>query len=433
MGSSTARPAGSGATAGQLLLSFLYFFSLLAAYYVLRPVREEMAVQFGPDRAHWLFTGTFVCMLLLVPVYGAIVSKFRRRIFIPAIYAVFVVCLLGLHSLFALAERPAWLPPAFVIWLSVFNLYAVSVFWSFMADVWEPGDAKRWFGVIAGGGTAGGIVGPTLTKLLVSKIALSGLMLVGAGLLVLALLCSLGLSGTAKRREHGRPLEDAPPIGGTVLAGVRLIRDRAELRPLVLMMFLGVLMGSMIYLQQLAAVNAAFSDSHERTEFFASIDFSVNLLTLLAQLLITRQILTRIRMDKVLMIPPLLACASFVVLAVAPTVWVLTVIQVVTRAGRFAITEPAFANLYTSVDREVRYKTKNFIDTAVYRFGDLSSAWMVAGLTHLGVVLGGFAVLGSALSLCMTRVGFVAGRDHEHRLRDLSNQPSAERDASSRV
>ncbi|MCB1606347.1 MAG: MFS transporter [Xanthomonadales bacterium] len=410
---------GRALSPARLVLSFCYFFSLLAAYYVLRPVREEMAVQFGPERAQWLFTGTFICMTLLVPVYGAIVSKFRRRVFVPAIYAVFIGCLLTLHSLFSQAQRPDWLAPAFVIWLSVFNLYAVSVFWSFMADVWDPADAKRWFGVIAGGGTVGGIVGPALTSLLVSKIALSGLMLVAAGLLLLALLCSLSLSGSAKRRENGRPLDDAPPIGGTILAGIRLIRDRSELRPLVLMMFLGVLMGSMIYIQQLGAVKAAIADSHQRTAFFANIDLSVNFLTLLAQLFVTRLILTRISMDKVLMIPPLLACVSLAVLAMAPTVWVLTAIQILTRAGRFAITEPAFANLYTSVDREARYKTKSFIDTAVYRFGDLSSAWMVAGLTNLGMALGGFAALGSAISLLLTRVGFVAGRDHERRLRTM--------------
>jgi len=400
----------------RLALSFCYFFALLASYYVLRPVREEMGVQFGPHRMQWLFTGTFVSMLLLVPVYGAIVAKFRRRVFVPAVYLVFILCLLGFRSVFAIEPRPAWLAPSFFIWVSVFNLYAVSVFWSFMADVWDPADAKRWFGVIAAGGTAGGLFGPLLTASLVSQVGLAGLMLVAACLLILALCCCLGLSASARQREQGVPLEVAPPIGGTILAGVRLLRDRPELRPLALMMFLGVLMGSMIYFQQAKAVEAAFADSNERTTFFARIDFAVNFLTLVAQLFLTRLLLTKVRMGRVLMIPPLLACVSLAVLAVAPTVWVLSVVQIVTRAGRFAITEPAFANLYTSVDREARYKTKGFIDTAVYRFGDLTSAWMVTALSNVGVVLGGFAVLGTVISVALAKVGNIAGSGHEQRL-----------------
>ncbi len=414
--SAPAEPRRHGVDGKRLLLSFCYFFALLAAYYVMRPVREEMVVQFGPERVHWLFTGTFICMLALVPVYGWIVSRFRRRVFVPAVYALFILCLIGFHSLFGISDRPAWLPPAFVIWVGVFNLYAVSVFWSFMADVWDPLDAKRWFGVIAAGGTAGGILGPLTTGLLVSKIGLSGLMLVAAGLLLVALACCLGLSATARGREQGRLVADVPPIGGTFLAGVRLLKDRAELRPLALMMFLGVLMGSMIYIQQVSAVKAAFADTAERTQFFASVDLAVNVLTLISQLLLTRLVLTRIRMGYVLMIPPLLACVCLGVLAVAPTVWVLAAVQIVTRAGRFVITEPAFANLYTSVDREARYKTKNFIDTAVYRFGDLSSAWMVAALTNVGVVLGGFAILGAGIALLAAKVGHVAGSGHERRL-----------------
>lgn len=409
----------------RLALSFAYFFFLLAAYYVVRPLREEMGVRFGPERLQWLFTATFVTMLALTPVYGALVARFRRRVFVPLVYLFFLACLLAFQVVVSREAGGAWLAPVFFVWVSVFNLFAVSVFWSFMADVWDSDQAKRLFGVIAAGGTCGGIAGPLLTRGAAELVGLSGLMLIAAGLLAIALLIVLALGPAARSREVG-PVAAAndEPIGGGILAGVKLVIDRPELRPLALMMFIGVLIGSVIYLQQARAVQAAFSDPVERTAFFAGIDLWVNVITLIAQLGLTRWLFARLGTGRVLLIPPLLVACCFFALYFMPTVWVLAAVQILTRAGRFALTEPAMASLYTSLDREVRYKAKGFIDTAVYRFGDVSSAWMVSLLSTAGLTLAGFAALGSVIALGMSRIGFVAGTAHERRIANQQGRSS---------
>lgn len=401
----------------RLVLSFAYFFFLLAAYYVVRPLREEMGVRFGPERLQWLFTATFVTMLALTPVYGAIVARFRRRVFVPLIYICFLICLLFFQTVLARDAGGAWLAPVFFVWVSVFNLFAVSVFWSFMADVWDSDQAKKVFGVIAAGGSCGGIAGPLLTRSFAESAGLPGLMLIAAGLLAVALLVVLALAPAARSREAGQPQPaDEQPIGGTILAGVKLVVQRRELWPLVGMMFFGVLIGSVIYLQQARAVEAAFASSAERTSFFAGIDLWVNIITLTAQFGLTRWLFTRLGTGRVLLIPPLLIMACFLALYFMPTVWVLALVQILTRAGRFALTEPAMASLYTSLDREVRYKAKGFIDTVVYRFGDVSSAWMVSLLSTAGLTLAGFAALGSVIALGLSRIGYAAGSAHERRI-----------------
>jgi AAA family ATP:ADP antiporter len=201
-----------------------------------------------------------------------------------------------------------------------------------------------------------------------------------------------------------------------MLAGVRLVVQRRELWPLACMMFFGVLLGSVIYLQQARAVEAAFADSADRVAFFAGIDLWVNVITLVAQFGLTRWLFNRLGTGRVLLIPPLLVAICFAGLYLAPTVWVLAAVQILTRAGRFALTEPAMASLYTSLDREVRYKAKGFIDTVVYRFGDVSSAWMVSLLSSAGLTLAGFAVMGSVVALGMSRIGYGAGNAHERRI-----------------
>ncbi|MEZ5441629.1 MAG: MFS transporter [Lysobacterales bacterium] len=425
MAEPAARPAGQ---ALRLLLSFAYFFFLLAAYYVVRPLREEMGVKFGPERLQWLFTATFITMVALTPVYGAMVSRFRRRIFVPAVYLFFLACLLGFRWIVVRDLGGDWLPPVFYVWVSVFNLFAVSVFWSYMADIWDPSQAKKVFGVIAAGGTCGGVAGPLLTRSMAELIGLPGLMALAAGLLLAALAVVLALGPLATvRKRTGDNATDEAPIGGSMLAGIRLVVSRRELWPLALMMFCGVLVGSIIYLQQARAVEAAIADPIQRTRFFASIDLAVNLITLVAQLGLTRLLFSWLGTGRVLLIPPLLMVLCFSALYFFPVIGVLAVVQTITRAGRFALTEPAMASLYTSLDREVRYKAKAFIDTAVYRFGDLSSAWMVALLSSAGVALAGFALIGIGVATAISRVGFLAGSAHEARvagIRDKDKQPA---------
>ncbi len=395
--------------------SLLYFFSLLCGYYVLRPVRDAMgasgdvaavfpralvawAERAGVDLAgstlQLLFTGTFVAMLLLQPVYGTLVSRFPRRVFLPAVYLLFIACLLGFFVAFQreLPGRGA----AFFIWVAVFNLFAVSVFWSFMADVFDNAHAKQVYGYIGAGGTLGALAGPMLTRLLVERIGVAQLLLVSAAFLVVCLGCILRLRPWAQHRERARGEADGEQaMGGSVLAGLRLVWQQPLLRALALLMFFGVGVGTLLYSEQAAIARRYFADEAARTAFYAGIDLAVNTLTLLVQVLVTRWLLQRHGIAPALLLPAFAILLGYCLLALSPLPMLVAIVQVMTRAGEFALAKPARETLYTRVDRESRYKAKAFIDTVVYRGGDLSFVWLHKALAAFGsgvVFLAGIVV-----------------------------------------
>src|SRR5690606_17206231 len=266
-----------------LLWSFGYFFALLSAYGLLRPLREEMGVRHGVDRLQWLFTGTFVCMLLAQPVYGAIVARYPRRVFVPAVYIFFIACLLGFYALFRSGVGLTLAVPTFFVWVSVFNLFVVSVFWSFMADIFSKDQSRRLFGVIAAGGTSGALAGPAMTALLVERVGVPQLMLGSALLLGGALVAVWRLVPWATQRRGPEQV-----IGGTVMAGARLVLQTPFLRAIAGLLLLYVTVNTILYYQQAAVVAAAFGEPAERAAYFARIDFAVNALTGLTQVFVTR-------------------------------------------------------------------------------------------------------------------------------------------------
>ncbi len=394
-----------------LAWSFLYFFSLLCAYGLLRPLREEMGVRYGVDRLQWLFSGTFVCMLLAQPLYGALVSRFERRVFLPIVYGFFTACLVAFYLVFRAGFGMAVAVPAFFIWVSVFNLFVVSVFWSFMSDIFTNEQAKRLYGIIAAGGTCGALAGPLVTALLVQRVGVPQLMLISALVLGTALLAILRLLpwATARRGEDRA-------IGGTVLAGARLVFASPFLRLIASLLLLYVTVNTILYYQQAVVVSASFSDPAARAAYFARIDFAVNALTVITQLVVTRVLLTNFGVTPLLMLSPLLVAAGFTWLSASPTPLLLAGIQVVHRAGNFALIAPARESLFTRVDRESRYKAKAFIDTAIYRGGDLVNGWLMAAVIAAQVPLGQVALIGLAVAAVWALVGWRVGRTHDEHL-----------------
>ncbi|MGS1078144.1 NTP/NDP exchange transporter [Pseudoxanthomonas beigongshangi] len=404
------RPAGFrqvisqlGVDSPALWWSLLYFFCLLSGYYVLRPVRDAMgasgdvaavfparligwAGQHGIDLKDFtlqvLFTGTFVCMVLLQPIYGALVSRFPRRVFLPVVYLAFIACLGFFYWAFnrELPGRGA----AFFIWVAVFNLFAVSVFWSYMADVFDNENAKKVYGYIGAGGTIGALVGPTITSLLVERIGVGNLLLVSALFLAACLLCILRLRPWAVRREQrNREASGEDAMGGSVLAGLRLVWRDPLLRSLAMLMFFGVGVGTLLYNEQ-AAIARQLAQDASRTAYYANLDLGVNLLTIVVQVFLTRWLLRRFGIAPLLLIPATAILLGYALLAAAPLPALIWVVQVATRAGEFSLAKPARETLYTRVDRESRYKAKAVIDTVVYRGGDLSFVWLHKALSALG-------------------------------------------------
>lgn len=395
------------------LWAFAYFFALLSSYYILRPVRDEMGILGGVENLHWLFTGTFVAMLAAVPLYGVAVRRWPRRHLLPRVYLFFILNLLVFYGLFRAGLAEAWLARAFFIWLSVFNLFVVSVFWSFMADLFSNAQARRLFGFVAAGGSAGAIAGPALTAGLAATLGTVNLLLVSAALLGLAVVCIHGLlAWDNPQRPGGDPRAEAA-LGGSALAGFTLLLRSPYLLGIALFILLYTTLSTFLYFEQAHIVRAAFSDSTQRTALFAGIDLAVNTLTVLAQLFLTGRLVERMGLAATLALIPAFLMVGFAALGAAPVLGVLVAVQVLRRAGNYAIARPAREMLFTVVDRESRYKAKNVIDTVVYRGGDALSGWAFAGLTALGLGLSAIAWLGVPLAAAWLAVGLWLGRRQE--------------------
>lgn len=397
--------------------SFLYFFCLLSGYYVLRPVREAMAassdllavfpagliagfaargINLQDYVLQFLFSCVFVIMLVLQPVYGWLVSRHPRRVFLPAVYAFFIVTLLGFHLMFDSGMPGRGM--AFFFWITVFNLFAVAVFWSFMADVFSNAQARAYYGYIGAAGTVGAFLGPIITSALVQRVGIANLMLVSAGFLSVCLLSIWRLRFWAIAREREQHLQSGEqPMGGSVLDGLKLIAREPLLRWLALLVVLGVGVGTLLYNEQAAIVRRAFSDPAAATAFYSRIDLAVNALTLLVQLGLTRWLLSRHGIAPALLIPAFAVIVGFSVLAASPLPLMVAMVQVMTRASEFSLFKPARETIYTRVDRQWRYKAGAAIDTVVYRGADLGFAWLHKGLSLFGsqaVFIGGAAVAG---------------------------------------
>jgi AAA family ATP:ADP antiporter len=392
-----------------LLLSFAYFFCLLCGYYIIRPLREEMGIAGGVENLPWLFTGTFVAMLVAVPLFGATVARFAKRRIVPLVYRFFIANILIFFVLLRFDIGAEHVARAFFIWTSVYNLFVVSVFWSFMADVFRNDQARRLFGFIAAGGSAGALLGPALTAALAVPLGPVALLLISALFLEGAVQCVRRLTVAIPARARD-DTSDGAPIGGGVFAGITLVLRSRYLLGICLYILIFTTTSTFLYFQQAHIVAAAFDDPAERTRLFALIDLSVGVLTLLVQCFATGRLIGWLGVGPVLAALPLLTVVGFVGLAMAPTLVVLVAFQSIRRAANFAIAKPSREVLYTVLDAERKYKAKNVIDTLVYRGGDAVSGWAYAGLSAIGLGLPAIALAAVPLAGVWMATGLRLGR-----------------------
>jgi AAA family ATP:ADP antiporter len=398
-----------------LVWSFAYFFCLLAAYYVIRPVRDEMAVQAGAERLQWLFTATFLTMVALIPVFGGLAARLPVKRLLPAVYGFFALNLVGFYAALESGTPLATLAPAFFVWVSVFNLFVVSVFWSFMADLYSTEAARRLFGVISAGGSLGAVTGPGLTAWLAPAIGIPNLLLVSAALLGAAIGCIAALlrlapGGGARFLRTAEAESGARP---SLWEGVARIARSPYLAGICVFLICYTLLSTLLYFFQTRLVPELVPTPERRTQLFASMDLAVNALTLVLQLFVTGRLLSRFGVTVMLAALPAVAIVGFLVLGFATLLPVLIAFGVLRRAGEFAISKPARETLYTVVPRAEKYQAKNVIDTVVHRGGDAASAWGVAGLQALGLALPGMAFAAVPIACLWFATALFLGRRHE--------------------
>jgi len=389
--------------------AWLYVLALMAAYYVIRPIRDTMGVEGGVENLQWLFTGTLLVMLAINPPYAALVRKLPRVRFITLTYFFFIAnLLLFIFLLQASTEaQRVWIGRAFFIWVSVFNLFVVSVFWALMVDVFNPEQAKRLFGLISAGATVGAIGGSALASGLARNVEAHWLLSWSALLLLVAVYSVRRLSHLAPQLHRASAVDDREqaehearaPIGGSIITGLTHTLRSPYLLGISLYILLYSITSTFLYFQQAAIVRDYFPDRGTRTVFFANVDLAVNLLALFMQLFLTGRFLRRFGVAIAAALLPALSVIGFGVLAVAPTVTILVAVQVLRRVANFALAKPTREVLFTVVSREDKYKAKSVIDTIVYRAGDQAGSWSYALLGALGAGPAGVALAAIPLSL----------------------------------
>ena len=386
----------------------MYFFFLLAAYYILRPIRDQAAVAGGVYNIPWLFTATLTAMLLVNPVFSALVVRFTRRHFIPISYRFFTFNILLFFFLFLYfdAGEAIWIGRIFYVWTSVFNLFVVSIFWAFMADTFSTNESKRLFGLIAVGGTLGGIAGSALTATLSEAVGPVYLLLVSAVFLELSVQCFRRLVKQKALTDHdsaaevvqenkvGLPPGEDPyaPMGGKITAGISNILKSAYLSGISGYILLYTVLSTFLYFQQAQLFNSFFTDAAARTAAFAKVDLAVNSLTLLTQLFLTGKIIKKFGVGISLALLPMVCIIGFLWMSFAPGIIALIILQVLRRSSNYAVSRPARETLFTVMSRENKYKAKSFIDTFVYRLGDQLGAWSWAGLSAAGLGVAGVSL-----------------------------------------
>ena len=399
-----------------LAWAWLYIFSVLSSYYIIRPIRDEMGVAGGVENLPWLFTGTLTGMIALNPPFAALVAKLPRVSFISVTYRFFMANLLIFFLLLKAAtpEMNIWVGRIFFIWTSVFNLFVVSIFWALMVDVFNSEKGKRLFGFISAGATLGGIMGSSVTATLAQHVGPIYLLFGSSALLEAAVFSVRRLSRMAEAlRLRPTARGEESPIGGKVLSGLTHAFKSPYLLSVCVYVMLFTIASTFLYFQQAAIAKGGFADRAARTVFFAQVDLLVNVLTLGIQLFLTSRILRALGVALTLAVLPVLSVLGFFALGLAPTITVLVVVQVLRRAGNFALARPTREILFTVVPREDKYKAKSFIDTVIYRAGDQVGAWSYGLLSFLGLGMTGIAFVAVPISVAWLGNGFWLGRKQE--------------------
>lgn len=406
-------PAGAAVEARAVVGGFLLFFLLFASYFMLRPVRETFGIAGGVDNLPWLYVGTFLGALTLVPIYGWLTARVPRARLVPVTYLFCAVVMFGFAAQLAADPDSVWTGRAFYVWVSTFNMFVISIAWSLMGDVFSPDQARRLFGRIAAGASLGGLTGPVLSGLLIERVGHAGLLAISTVLLLATLGCVQYLLHWQRRYANDvyagsahRALE-----GGVWTGLTTILRSRHLLAICAFVMLLSAV-STFLYLEQARLVKEAFSDKTAQTQVFAAIDAAVQASTIFIQLFITGLIARRLGLAALLTIVPLLCVASFGALTVVATFPVLATAMFVRRAGEYALIRPGREMLFTTLGAETRYKTKNAVDTVVYRGADMVSAWLNTAIVALGSS-GAAALAGGAIAAVWAATGLAIGRKYD--------------------
>ena len=396
---------GEGA---RLLVSFLAFFLLLTAYYMVRPVRDSLAAGLPKGEIQQLALIVFVVMLGVVPLFGALVARLRRRVLVPLSYAFFILNLLVFAWVFLDQSGLLWAGRVFYIWITVFNLFVVSVFWSFMTDTWNREQSGRLFGIVAAGGSVGGLAGPVLTTGIVERLGLSGVTLVAAVLLCGVLACILWL---VRATRDSALTPDEAPVGGGLLAGLTLLLRTPFLLGIAALVLLSSVAGMIAYNEIARIVKETYATPEARTVFFSTWDFIINLTALVLAFLFSK-VSRRLGVSGTLVFCALLGAVSFIFVVFIPTLLMLAQSNCARRAVEFGMFKPARDSLYGVADAESRYKAKNAIDTAVYRGGDVLGAQLHGLLAGAGMGLAQLGIVAAAVAGTMAAVAYATGRGY---------------------
>jgi AAA family ATP:ADP antiporter len=391
------------------------------SYQVLKPIRDALGTVYGADKLEHLFTATFVGTLVVAPIYAWIAAHIKLKTLIPWVYGFLVVNILIFYALFEANPESRMLAAAFYVWLSVANMFVISVFWSFMSDVWSKEQSKRLFGFIAAGGSVGAAVGPAITAAIVTMVGTGTMMLVSAVGFGLTIIITRILVSEKEESlaEGGRDALAAQPtslnrkLGGNPLAGFSLLLKTPYLLLIAAFILFMTWISTIVYFQQAAFISKAFASKEARTQAFALVELIVNIGAIAIQLFGTSRLVSRFGVTTGLLFNPILMVFSFIAVALSPMLMVLLSVQVIRRISEYAVARPSREMLFTVVDQETKYKAKSVIDTVVYRAGDLSAAWAQAGLAALGWGVAAVAMFGAAVAAIWGVIAWSLGHRFE--------------------
>lgn len=406
-----------------VIFSFLFVVLLMSAYYILRPVRDSMASDWTDAEVSWLWTMNFFISTAIVALYGIMVSKFRFRLLVPAMYGIFAASFIIFYILGSISEDRTLIDKTFYVWVSVFSLFNISIFWSFMSELFSKEQSGRLFGIIAVGASVGGLIGPSITAFFSVSLGTDKLMLIASMMLLIPIPIIFHLQSLKVKDLNNKKLDSATinqSIGGNPFAGFKMFFSNPYLLSIGLFIFLYTGISSFVYFE-LKNLLSDFSRP-ERSVIWAQMDLAVNILAISTGLFATGRIVTKFGMPATIAMVPVMICIGLLVLAISPLLGVVVMLQIIRRSGNYAVTRPAREMLFTLVDQETRFKAKPVIDIVAYRGGDMLMAWLFTGLTQgLGLGLAAVAGVGAGIAALWSLVGIYLGRWFERDSTELED------------
>lgn len=409
-----------------VVTSFLFVFTLMAGYYILRPVRDAMASDWTRTEISQLWNINFFLCLAVVAIYGYFVTRVKFKYLVPGVYAFFALTFVGFYVSTSGSQETVLLDlviasvdyelrltvdKAFYLWVSVFSLYHISVFWTFMADLYTKEQSNRLFAFIAAGASAGALVGPSIPSFFAESLGADTLLLIAASLLIVPIILSFYLERLKVTDLHNESVHvdlSKTTIGGNPLAGFKMFFTNPYLLGIGAFLLFYTALGSFVYFAQTDVLRPY--EEVVRTKYLARVDLIVNVLTFIIGMFATSRIVTRFGMSVTLALVPIIICAGMLILAFAPLMMVALTLQVVRRAGNYGITRPAREMLFTALDRETRFKAKPVIDVALYRGGDAVWGNVYAYLSDgIGFGLGAMAAIGAGFAVVWAFIGKYLG------------------------